>query len=73
MKMRGEIEIDESKFGRVCKYHRGEKKGLEVWVAGLYSRTTKKCIFYPVEDRSTETMKKIIFRHVSPGSRVFTC
>ena len=30
MMFEGEVEIDESLFGRACKYHKGAKKGMQV-------------------------------------------
>ena len=30
----GEVEIDESLFGRKCKYHRGYDRTKKVWIFG---------------------------------------
>ena len=72
MVFRGEVEVDESMFGRRMKHHRGEKKGMNVWVVGLVERATNRVIMYPVEDRSEDTMKRIIQKHVERGSSVYT-
>jgi len=37
-KFSGEIQIDESLFGRRTKYHRGDPRGLKVWISGLVER-----------------------------------
>ena len=31
----GEVEIDESLFGRRCKYHKGDHRGQKVWILGI--------------------------------------
>ena len=31
----GEVEIDESIFGRKVKYHKGQPRGLRIWIFGL--------------------------------------
>ena len=73
MKLSGTIEIDESLFGRKVKAHRGNPNhGLKVWIVGLIERDTNKIILYPVENRTSETLSRIIRRHVEPRSRVFT-
>ena len=70
MQPTGEIEIDENVFGRRRKYEKGEIKGMAVWIVGLIERGTNKMIMYPVEDRTEETMKKIIARHVPRGNNL---
>ena len=73
MKLRGDVEIDESMFGRKCKYHRGNPHvGCKVWVVGLVERGSGRMILYPVENRDEATILKIVRRHVLPGSRIFT-
>ncbi|XP_041485936.1 uncharacterized protein LOC121432146 [Lytechinus variegatus] len=73
VKLQGEVEIDESLFGRRCKYHRGDgNKGVKVWIVGLVERATNKLILYPVDDRSEQTLLSIIKRHVVTGSTIFT-
>ncbi len=67
------VEVDESHFGKKCKYHRGNiKSSIDVWIVGLAERTTGKQIMYPVDKRDSETLLKIIKRHVEPGSTIFT-
>jgi hypothetical protein len=57
------VEVDESKF----------RKNEDFWVVGLIERTEeKKCYFEVVENRNTETLTKIIKKHVKPGSIVYT-
>lgn len=65
------VELDESKFGK-RKYHRGHRvEG--VWVFGGIERTEKKKSFVKVvEDRSAETLLRVVSKHVLPGSIVYT-
>ena len=67
----GEIEIEESLFGRRVKFHRGNpNKGLKVWIFGLVDRHSNTVILYPVSDRTEATLLPIIQRHVIPGSTI---
>ena len=53
---RKEIEIDESKFGKL-KYNKGRRvEG--VWVFGGIDRRTRECFLVPVEDMSAEMQKR---------------
>ena len=73
VKLSGEVEIDESLFGRKVKHNRGDpSKGNKIWIIGLVERCTKRLILYPVEKRDRATLLPIIKRHVSPGERIFT-
>ena len=72
MKFSGEVEVDESLFGRKCKYHRGANQGIKVWVVGLIERGSNRLILYPVENRNKETLTKIIQRHVEPITKIYT-
>ena len=44
---------------------------LEFGMWDSWSRTNR-LIMYPVENRTTATLKAILTRHIQPGSRVFT-
>lgn len=69
----GEIEIDESLFGRKVKYNKGNPhKGLRVWVFGMVERATNSLILYPVHDRRAKTLLPLIERHVQPGSTIYS-
>ena len=57
----GEIEIDESLFGRTMKYLRGNPTpGMKIWILGLVERSSNTIILYPVADRSAETLLPLI-------------
>ena len=48
----GVVKIDESLFGRRCKYQRGNAiVGMKVWIFGIISRATNSLILYPVDRR----------------------
>ena len=69
----GDVEIDESLFGRRCKYHRGNARvGMKVWIFGIISRATNSLILYPVDRRDEETLLPLIKKHVAPGARIFS-
>ena len=69
----GEIEIDESLFGRKIKYHRGNPRpGLCIWIFGLIERQSNTIILYPVSNRSKETLIPLTQRHVVPGSTTYS-
>ena len=71
--LEGDINIDESLFGRRCKYNLGNPKvGIKVWIFGLVSRSTNTLILYPVDKRDAETLIPIIKRHVPAGARIFS-
>eukprot|EP00057_Strongylocentrotus_purpuratus_P022140 XP_011676614.1 PREDICTED: uncharacterized protein LOC105444288 [Strongylocentrotus purpuratus] len=73
VQLQGEVEVDESLFGRRCKYHRGDgSKGVKVWIVGLVERATNKLVLYPVDDRTEKTLLSIIKRHVVPGSTIYS-
>ena len=72
-KISGEIEIDESLFGRRIKFHRGNPRpGLRIWIFGMVERQSNTVILYPVCNRTKETLLPLIQRHVSPGSTIFS-
>ena len=59
--LEGDINIDESLFGRRCKYNLGNPNvGIKVWIFGLVSRSTNTLILYPVDKRDAETLIPII-------------
>ena len=68
----GDVEIDESLFGRKVKYNKGDPKGHRIWIFGLIERATNSLIIYPVDKRDAETLVPLIQRHVYPGSRIFS-
>ena len=68
----GEVEIDESMFGRRCKYHKGNPRGQKVWILGIVERSSHRLILYPVDKRDEDTLIPIIERHVAKGTTIFT-
>ena len=72
MKLRWEIEVDESHFGTTRKYDRGIVRGISVWIVGFVERQTNRIILYPLQNREEAMMKTILLRHVEEGSTVMT-
>jgi hypothetical protein len=65
------VEVDESKFGKRKYNHGHHVEG--VWVVGGVERTTERKIFaVTVHDRSAQTLRDILLRHVLPGTTVLT-
>ena len=73
MKLRGDVEVDESCFGSRSKYNRGQQRGMKVWIVGLVERSSNRIILYPVDNRiilypvhnrNAMTLTTIIKRHV---------
>ncbi len=73
LQLSGEIELDESLFGRKVKYHRGNPTvGTKVWVFGMVERATNRIILYPVDTRDAATLIPLIRKHVAPGSEIYS-
>lgn len=64
------VEIDEAKFGR-CKYHRGRVIEGQ-WVFGGICVQTKDCFFVTVDDRTKETLLKVIKEWIHPGTTIIS-
>ena len=56
MNSEGEVEIDESLFGRKVKYNKGQPRGHRIWIFGIAERASNKIILYPVDNRNAETL-----------------
>eukprot|EP01083_Nonionella_stella_P005418 15655_1 len=67
------IEIDESKFNKKAKHHRGRQLGQpDMWVLGLVERNTGRCYLIHVPDRTTATLVPIIQRIASAGCGIMS-
>ena len=56
----GEVELDESLFGRKKKYNKGEPKGHRIWIFGIIHRESNKLILFSVSHRDADTLIPII-------------
>ena len=73
VQLEGEVEIDESLFGKKCKFNRGNPHtGLKVWVFGMVERGTNKLLLFSVLNRTKEILIPIISKFVKAGSRIFS-
>ena len=68
----GDIEIDESLFGRKVKYNKGQSKGHRIWIFETVHRESNTLIIYPVDNRDAATLIPLIQGYVLPGSRIFS-
>ncbi|CAC5363308.1 unnamed protein product [Mytilus coruscus] len=64
------VEIDESKFGK-RKYHKGRQVEGQ-WVFGGIERDSKKSFFATVENRTKETLLKLIKDNIKPGTTIIS-
>jgi transposase-like protein len=71
-KLAGDVEIDESMFGRKVKYHRGQPRGHKIWIVGMAERETNFLKLFPVDNRSEETLMSLVKEHMQEGSKVHT-
>ena len=67
----GDVESDESLFGRKIKYNKGEPRGHKIWIFDIIHRESNTLLLYPVDKRDSDTLIPLIQRHVYPGSRIF--
>ena len=68
----GEVEVDESMFGRRTKYHREDPQGIKVWIVRLVERSTNHLKLFPVDHRDQDILICIIKENVLPGSTIYT-
>ena len=71
-KLAGNIELDESVFGRKVKYNRGNPRGQKIWIFGMIDRVANNLILYPVDKRDANTLIPLIERHVERGSTIYS-
>jgi transposase-like protein len=65
------VDVDETKLGR-RKYNQGHRVD-GVWVVVGVERTEQRRVFLvAVEDRSADTIRRVVGTHVAPGSIVHT-
>jgi hypothetical protein len=61
----GDVEIDESLFGRKAKYNRGNPTGTRIWIFGMVQRSSNKRIMYPVDKRDPQKLIPLIEKQVA--------
>ena len=71
-KLKGIVELDESKFGHVQKYFRGRKTCAPIWIFGLVERDTNVLYLFPVNNRTEDTLVALINKVVEPGSTIYS-
>lgn len=67
------VEIDESNFGK-RKYHKGRhvERQWVFWFLVALKEYSKKCFFSTVEDRSKNTLLKLIQENIKAGTTVIS-
>lgn len=64
------VEIDEAKFGK-RKFNRGRRIEGQ-WIFGGFQRDTKNIFLVPVENRSAETLLRVIREWILPGTTIIS-
>jgi IS1 family transposase len=67
----GDVEIDESLFGRKVKYNRGNPTTTHVWIFAMVQRSINQIVMFPVDNRDVPTLIPLIEKHAAPESSVF--
>ena len=68
--MDGDVEIDESLFGRKVKYNRGNPTTTCIWIFAMVQRSINQIVMFPVDNRDVPTLIPLIAKHVAPASRI---
>ena len=73
VQLEGEIEIDESLFGKKTKHHRGNPNaGLKIWVFGMIERSTNRLLLFPVCEQTKDVLVPLITKYIKKGSPIFS-
>ena len=64
------VEIDESLYVKVKHWKGKDMRKEQVWVFGMLDRKTGKIYFELVKKRDADTLLKIIYDHVLPGTQL---
>ena len=67
----GDVEIDESWFGRKVKYNRGNPTTTRIWIFAMVQRSINQIVMFPVDNRDVPTLIPLIEKHVAPASMIF--
>ena len=70
--MDGDVEIDESLFGRKVKYNRGNPTTTRIWIFAMVQRSINQIVMFPVDNWEVPTLIPLIEKHVAPASSIFT-
>ncbi|CAG2225415.1 unnamed protein product [Mytilus edulis] len=73
IRFQGDVELDESLFGRKIKYNRGKPTGNRIWIFGMIERSSNKIVMYPVDSRGADVLIPLIQKHIEPGSSKPSC
>ena len=72
VQLEGEIEGDESLFGKKTKHHRGNlNAGMKIQVFGMIECSTNKLLLFPVCEHTKGDLKQLITKYIKKSSRIF--
>jgi IS1 family transposase len=63
----GDVEIDESLFGRKVKYNPTTTR---IWIFAMVQRSINQIVMFPVDNRHVPTLIPLIEKHVAPASSI---
>ncbi|VDI73178.1 Hypothetical predicted protein [Mytilus galloprovincialis] len=72
IRFQGDVELNESLFGRKINYNRGKPTGNRKWIFGMIERSSNKIVMYPVDSKGADVLIPLIQKHVEPVSRIFS-
>jgi IS1 family transposase len=61
----GDVEIDESLFGRKVKYNPTTTR---IWIFAMVQRSINQIVMFPVDNRDVPTLMPLIEKHVAPAA-----
>jgi len=71
-KLKGAVEIDESLFTHKDKTTGGTSEERQMWVLGMYERSSGIAITQFVPRRSIVVLKEVIEKYIEPGTTIYT-
>ncbi|CAF1098826.1 unnamed protein product, partial [Brachionus calyciflorus] len=66
------VEIDESLFIKLKHFKGKDLKRPQVWVFGMYERSSKKNLFFVVPKRDAFTLLNIIYEFILPDTMIYS-
>lgn len=71
-KLKGPVEIDETKIGSKRRGNHGRIPGKTLWAVGLYCRSSHEIRYFFIPNKATECLHRIIEENCADGSTVIT-
>ena len=74
VRFEGSVEIDESRLIKAKIAYAPHRRNFNtnIWIFGIKSRGSKKCIFFPIPNKKFRTVRRILLHFISPGTIIFS-